>query len=74
MKISIELDSQILSIFLKFESLIWSSSSSVLLAREAVRVLVETVLRTAQRVSRISPSTTPAPGTYVVANRYRHSS
>lgn len=48
--------------FFQFESIIWSSSVSVLEANVAVWVLGDTSFRTDQRVSNISPSTIPAPG------------
>lgn len=53
----------ILTIFLKFESPIWSSRTSAQWASVAVLVLRDTRLRTAHKVSSISPSTIAAPGT-----------
>ncbi len=60
-----------LIIFFQFEYAMCSSRTSVRCARVAVRVLCEMSFKEDQRVSRISPSTMPMPGMYIVENRYR---
>lgn len=57
------------TVFFQLLSFMWSSRTSDRWAREAVRMLGEMLFKVLQSVSRISPSTMPAPFMKLDANR-----